>query len=119
MHSLLRIPCKISDVSDGVCTFGELYHARNLLFILLAKSNAKSAWYSFRSHDGIVTPGYLIIGIELPPTGIIAYQIGVEYQTLIAAAGITQYPRAKEFKPMTTRWIADLLTLWISTQNTQ
>jgi len=54
---------KVSELSDGYHTYGELYNHRLVLFAVICNKNYEKAWKSKLHDDGTMFDGYFIVGI--------------------------------------------------------
>lgn len=91
--SLLTIPCRTGEISDGYHTFDELYLHRCVLFLALMKSHPKLSWFSRLHDDGTMFGDYFIMGINLP-VGTVTYHAHIDLIGLAEATGAQELPRA-------------------------
>ncbi len=86
-NNKLVLPCPVGQVSDGYHTFDELYDHRCLLFIALATtpSNAGHAWKSLKHSDGSEWEGWFIAGLNLRNDTTITYHLPIKYWDLCFA----------------------------------
>jgi hypothetical protein len=102
---------KMSDVSDGYHTFGELYEHRAALTAALMRSHPEISWRSTKHHDGTMfDEETFIVGMELPGIGQISYHYNLNKWDWFA--GIRVVDRAPMYDGHTASDTVDRLLLF-------
>lgn len=101
---------KMSEVSDGYHTFGELYEHRAALTALVLQANQHLAWRSMKHHDGTMFDDEtFIVGMDIPGIGQISYHYNVRDWALFH--GIRTLDFAPEYDGHTAHQVNERLRL--------
>ena len=94
MSNELKLPCDVSEVSDGYHTFNELYEHRVVLFmVLMSKMHPGNVWKSKKHSDGSSFEGWFIAGMFKGHGLQITYHIPEQYFTLCPGEDLELAPQ--------------------------
>ena len=102
---------KMSDVSDGYHTFGELYEHRAALSAALFCTYSNLSWKSKKHHDGtMIDDESFIVGMQTP-FGRISYHYNLRLWDWFP---VQEYPFAPEYDGHTSQDTIERLNKWVA-----